>query len=131
MGEYRIRRRPSRAKEAAFDYTPEVPDRRQMPSVYHVTVTDRGRFVLPAEIRERLNIRDGDRVAVAVEEDGTITLTTPTVAIGQLRGMFKHLAPTDHFASDDIIEERRREARVDNRRNREWLARQRRVKKRR
>ena len=131
MGEYRIRQRPIRAKEAAVEYAPEVPDRRQVPGIYHVTVTDRGRFVLPAEIRARLNIRDGDRVAVAVEADGTITLTTPTVAIGQLRGMFKHLAPTDHFASDDLIAERRREARADDRRNRAWLGRQRRVKKRR
>ena len=132
VAEYRVTQRPSRVKEAAIEYAPAVPNRSaQAPAIYHVTVTDRGRLVLPAEIRARLKICDGDRVAVTIEEDGTISMTTQDVAIGQLRGMFRHLAPTDHFASDDIIAERRREARMDDRRNREWGGRKRQIKKRR
>ena len=40
-----------------------------------------------------------------------LSLKTRKVALDQLQGMFKHLAPKDHFASDDLIAERRREAR--------------------
>ena len=118
------------AKEAAEAYRPPVFEPMQTPGVYHVTVTDRGRLVLPAEVREKLKIRDGDRIAVILENDGTVSLMTQKVALDQLQGMFKHLAPKDHFASDDIIAERRREARMDDLRNQEWLARQRRKKKR-
>lgn len=130
MARYRMRRsRPLTAGEATVEYKPSVVQPLHAPGVYHVTVTDRGRLVLPAEVREKLEIRDGDRIAVILENDGTVSLMTRKVALDQLQGMFKHLAPKDHFASDDIIAERRREARMDDRRNREWLARQRRNKK--
>jgi AbrB family looped-hinge helix DNA binding protein len=120
-----------RAREAAAPYGSAAPDRSHDIPVHHVTVTDRGRIVLPAEIRARLRIRDGDRVAVTVEADGTISLTTPSVAIGQLRGMFKHIAPTDHFASDDIVARRRLEAQTENPENRRRFGFRRRIKKRR
>ena len=130
MVRYKIKQqRPLRASETAAEYTPAVFQPLQAPGVYHVTVTDRGRLVLPAEIREKLKIRDGDRVAVTLEEDGSVSITTRQVALDHLQGMFKYLAPKDHFASDDIIADRRREARMDDRRHREWLARHRRKKK--
>lgn len=137
MVQYKIRRRrQSRVSEAvaeykaASGYQPVLHQSLEVPGVYHVTVTDRGRIVLPAEIRERLKIRDGDRIAVILEHDGTASLVTQKVALDKLQGMFKHLAPKDHFASDDIIAERRRDAQMDDHRNQEWLARQRRNKKR-
>jgi AbrB family looped-hinge helix DNA binding protein len=127
MARYKIKQeRPSRAREVAAECKTAADFRPlQVPGIYHVTVTDRGRLVLPVEIRKRLKIRAGDRVAVAIEEDGTIEIETLDVAIRKMRGMFKHLAPKDHFASDDIIAERRREARMDDQRAREWAARHR------
>ena len=101
----------------------------ETPPVYHVIVADRGRLVLPAEIRERLKIRDGDRVALVVEEDGTVSLKTHEVALNNLQNAFKHLAPTDHYASDDIIAERRREAKMWDREFRERTALHRRMKR--
>lgn len=127
--------RVSRAREAVPQYGTAGPAGAvydaplQAPGVYHVTVDERGRVMLPAEIRERLKIRDGDRVAVSIEDDGSVSITTRKVALDQLQGMFKHLAPKDHFASDDIIAERRREARMDDLRNQEWLARRRKKKR--
>ncbi len=124
--------RPAVAREAAAEYGAAAPDQAgQVPGrVYHVTVTDRGRLVLPVEIRKKLKIRDGDRVAVAIEADGSISVTTKDVAIKMLRGMFKHLnRPGEPLASDRLIAERRREARMDDRRHQQWLARQRRRKK--
>ena len=122
MARYKIKpKRPGRAREAVPEYKlPADLQPVQAPGVYHVTVTDRGRLVLPAEIRKQLKIRAGDRVAVAIEEDCTIEIETLDVSIRKMRGMFKHLAPKDHFASDDIIAERRREARMDDQRAREW-----------
>lgn len=131
MARYRIKAtRRLVAREAAVAYKPPVIHPLQAPGVYHVTVTDRGRIVLPAEIRKRLKIRDGDRVAVSIEDDGSVSVTTRTVALDHLQGMFKHLAPKDHFASDDLIAERRREARRDDRRHQEWVTSQRRKQQR-
>jgi AbrB family looped-hinge helix DNA binding protein len=124
MARYRIKpENPSRAREAAVEYTRPVSQPFQAPGVYHVTVTDRGRLVLPAEVRERLKIRDGDRVAVRVEDDGTISVRTRDVAIKRLRGMFKRPAKQGRLPSDELIAERRREARKDDREFREWDAR--------
>ena len=123
--------RPSRASEAAGEYeAPLAIQPLQVPGVYHVTIADRGRLVLPAEVRERLKIRDGDRVAVSVQEDGTIEIETRDVAIRKMRGMFKHLTKSGRLASDELIAERRREARREDRKFREWMAYQRRLKRR-
>ena len=128
--EYRVGKRGVRAWETAPEYRAELQASELQSPVCHVTVTDRGRLVLPVEIREKLKIRDGDRVAVAIEADGSISVTTRDVAISMLRGMFKHLRkPGEPLASDQLIAERRREARMDDLRNREWLARHRRKKR--
>ena len=125
MARYKIKQeRPSRAREAAADYKPAADFQPlQVPGIYHVTVTDRGRLVLPAEVRKRLKIRNGDRVAMSVEEDGTIEIETLDVAIRKMRGMFRHLAKPGRRASDELIAERRREARMEEREFREWDAR--------
>lgn len=124
MARYSIKSaKPLAAREAAVAYIAPVFQPVEAPGVYHVTVTDRGRLVLPAEVREKLKIRDGDRVSLTVEENGTVSLKTREVALNQLQGMFKHLAPKGRFASDDLIAERRREARMDDRRNQAALAR--------
>ena len=135
MVRYRIKpQRPHRVSEAAAVYAVDTQTHQpvQAPGVYHVTVTDRGRLVLPAEVREKLKIRDGDRVAVSIEEDGTISLTTKEAAIRQLRGMFKHLnRPGEPLASDRLIAERRREARIEDREFRERTALHRRMERKR
>jgi AbrB family looped-hinge helix DNA binding protein len=125
MVQYKTRSdRRARVREAVPEYrTPQGAQPLRAPGVYHVTVTDRGRLVLPAEVRTRLNIRDGDRVAVTIEEDGTITVITREVAIRQLRGMFKRPGRRGRLASEELIAERRREARKDDREFRDWNAR--------
>ena len=112
-----------RAREATPEHRAAPVQPIQSPGVYHVTVTDRGRLVLPVEIRETLEIRDGDKVAVSVEADGTIEIETRDVAIRKMRGMFKHLnRPGQPLASDRLIAERRREARMEEREIRERAA---------
>ena len=117
------------ARETAPAYDVE-PEYKPIP-VFHVTVTDRGRLVLPAEIRDKLKIRDGDPVALTLEDDGLVTLQTRAVALQRLRGMFKYLRkPGDPLASDELIAERRREARMEDKKFREWKALHRRLKRR-
>src|SRR5262245_26198368 len=69
-------------------------------AVFQVSMGERGRLVLPAEVRERLGIGQGDPLALILEPDGTVLLKTRDVALNDLQGSFRHLAPSDHYASD-------------------------------
>ena len=95
------------------EVSPRYAADEQSVGVFHVSMGERGRLVLPAEIRDRLGIRQGDQLALILEADGTVSIKTRDVALNDLQGSFKHLAPADHFASDDLIAERRREGAVD------------------
>jgi len=128
MAHYTVKaQRGLRVREAAVEYG-GVPKEPPLP-VYHVTVTERGRLVLPLEIREKLKIRDGDRVSLTLEDDGCVTLQTFDVALRRLRGMFKHLARPGRLESDELIKERRREARREEKKFKTWDARLRRAGK--
>ena len=122
MTDYKFKRQPpSRVREAAVEHKARADgEPARVPGVYHVTVTDRGRLVLPADVRDTLKIRDGDRVSLTLEDDGRLVLQTRDVAIGRLRGMFKPLATPGRRASDELVAERRREARMEDRKFREW-----------
>lgn len=129
MARYRIgKARGSRVRKAVPEYGGS-PEFKPIP-VYHVVVADRGRLVLPLEVREKLKIRDGDRVSLMLEDDGAVVLQTPEVAIRRLQAMFKPFAKPGRLASDELIAERRREARREDRKVREWLALHRRMKRR-
>ena len=120
MGRYAIKSgRPGRVSETAPVYGEVDPP---APQAYAVTMADRGRLVLPADVRERLKIKEGDRLTLRVDPDGTIRLQTPEVFAHSLVGIFKHLAP-GRILSDELIAERRREAAMEDRKDREFMAR--------
>ena len=128
MARYEIKpERPYVLRETAAVHGEPEPDE-QIP-VFQLTVGERGRLVLPAEVRDKLQIKDGDPIALILENDGTITLKTRDVAIRSVRGMLKHLATPGKLASDELIAERRREAKIEDRKFREWSARLRKAKK--
>jgi len=95
------------------------------PVAFGVVMADRGRLVLPAEVRDRLNIKPGDRLTLRVEPDGTMKLLTAAAFARSLRGMFKHLE-SGRLLSDELIAERRREAAMEERDTQAMLARARR-----
>ena len=103
------------------------PDALKPIPVYHVVVSDRGRLVLPQEIRERLDIKGGDRISLTLEDDGAVVLQTPIVAIRRLQAMMAPLKRPCVLESDELIKERRREARREERRFKEWDARRRKI----
>jgi AbrB family looped-hinge helix DNA binding protein len=116
MTRYEIKKaRPSRVRETS----PELGEPAlEQPLGFKVTVTDRGRMVLPAEVRERLKIKDGDWLTLILEPDGVIRMLTGEVYANSLVDMFKHV--TRHIApgrslSDELIAERRREAAKEER----------------
>ena len=111
-------RRPNRVRETA----PASGVDSDRPQGFQVVVADRGRLVLPAEVREHLDIHDGDRLWLVVDPDGTIRIQTRGVIVRNLHGAFAHLA-NGRSAVDELIAERRREAAMEERETREMLAR--------
>ena len=73
---------------------------------------NRGRIVLPAEVRHRLDLKQGDRLILSVEADGTLLLQGARVPAQRLQGMFAEVAPGVGLA-DELIADRRAEARQD------------------
>ena len=113
MAHYEVKReRSGRVREASPEYGASAPP--APPQAYAVTIADRGRLVLPAGVRERLNIQEGDRITLWVDPDGTMRLQTASVYAHSLLGMFKHLSP-ERRAVDELIAERRREAAMEER----------------
>lgn len=57
-----------------------------MPSA---TVTSKGQITLPKEVRARLGLRPGDRVAFRENADGSIVVEAETIDLMQLRGRIR------------------------------------------
>lgn len=71
-----------------------------------------GRLVIPAPVRKALDLKEGDRLIVNIEDDGTLRLTSARKVAQALAGIFKDLAPGVSLA-EDLNWERREEARQE------------------
>ncbi len=89
-----------------------VPVVREETASYTVQVGARGRLVLPAATRDRLGVKAGDRMVLTVDPDGSVRLRTFADVARATKGIFAHLQPRRRL-SDELIRERRREARRD------------------
>jgi AbrB family looped-hinge helix DNA binding protein len=69
----------------------------------NVEMGDGGRLVIPAAIRQQLQLDPGTRLAVAIE-DGSLVLMTPQVAVRRLRARF---AKYPGSLADELLAERR------------------------
>ena len=54
---------------------------------YIVTVDERGRIVIPKEIREKLNLKEGSRVEIVLEKDGRIVINVKRVSVDDIYGI--------------------------------------------
>ena len=81
---------------------------------FSVTVRARGRLVLPAALRERLGIGEGDKLVLTVQPDGCVKLVSVRDAVRRARGLFAHVAPPGVSLVDELIAERREEARWED-----------------
>lgn len=83
-----------------------------------VTLGRQGRLVIPAATRRRLGIATGDELNL-IEENGHVVLETRAAAAARARGSLEHLA-TDVSVVDELIAERREEARREDERDAAW-----------
>jgi AbrB family looped-hinge helix DNA binding protein len=73
---------------------------------YTLYLGDRGRLSLPAALRRRLALKEGDRLLVTVEPDGTMRLASLNEQVRRGKGLFGHLASNRSLA-DELIADRR------------------------
>ena len=74
--------------------------------LYYLNLGNRGRLVLPAQVRRRLGIRDGHRLMLTIESDGSLRLVSLHEQIRKLEGVFAHLARGLSLV-DELLRERR------------------------
>jgi AbrB family looped-hinge helix DNA binding protein len=80
-------------------------------------INENGRIVIPAAIREKLGFHPGDTLYLAAEGD-TLKIESHRARIRRVQESLRRLIPPDRVLSDELIAERREEAR---REMEEWL----------
>jgi bifunctional DNA-binding transcriptional regulator/antitoxin component of YhaV-PrlF toxin-antitoxin module len=75
---------------------------------YTIQLGERGRFVLPAEVRRCIHVDKGDFLVLDVEKD-TLHLRKAEDVAQEARGLFRDLAPGRDLAAE-LIGDRRAEA---------------------
>jgi AbrB family looped-hinge helix DNA binding protein len=72
-------------------------------------MSENGRIVIPAAIREAMGLRAGDTLEVSLEEDG-LRLRTQRQMIARAQAMVQKIFGPGRSLSDELIAERRLEA---------------------
>jgi AbrB family looped-hinge helix DNA binding protein len=72
-----------------------------------------GRIVIPASMREQLGVKPGDPVLMEVE-DGVLRIESYPTMIARVQRELAHLRTPGSLASDELIAERREEARRED-----------------
>jgi AbrB family looped-hinge helix DNA binding protein len=71
-----------------------------------------GRLVIPAEYRKALGVKTGDEL-VLILEDKTMRVLTPREAIKRAQAVVRSYVPEGTSLSDELIAERRKEAKLE------------------
>ncbi|MGO8759290.1 MAG: AbrB/MazE/SpoVT family DNA-binding domain-containing protein [Terracidiphilus sp.] len=80
-------------------------------------LNDNGRIVIPAEIRQKMGIKPGDTLFLTLEGD-VLKVESQLARIRRIQESMRALIPGNRRLSDELIAERREEAR---RETEEWL----------
>jgi AbrB family looped-hinge helix DNA binding protein len=80
-----------------------------------IVLGDRGRVVLPADVRAALGLEAGSRMLLSTERDGSLRLRPYRLVADQGRGMLAGLVPAGGSMVDELLAERRREAAREDR----------------
>ena len=75
-------------------------------------ITQGGRIVIPVDYRKALGLRTGDEVMIRLQ-DGEIRIRSIDEGIRRAQGLIRHLVPSNRSLVDELIAERRSEARDD------------------
>lgn len=79
-----------------------------------LTLGPSGRVVIPAALRDAMEVAEGDTLLAWIEE-GELHLLSPRVGARQAQAMLKGLIPDGMSLADELIAERRREAEAESR----------------
>ncbi len=77
---------------------------------YKLAVDRQGRVVLPVELRREMGVEGGGQLTLDVDSD-VIRLDSRRLAIRRMQRELRELVPADVSLSDELIAERRAEAR--------------------
>jgi AbrB family looped-hinge helix DNA binding protein len=79
-------------------------------AAHKVVVGDRGRVVLPSEVRAAMDLKPGTPMLLSTEADGSLRLRPYRAVADSNRGMLAEIAPKEESLVDELLAERRREA---------------------
>lgn len=80
-------------------------------------INENGRIVIPAQIRQQMGLSPGETLHLKLEGD-TLKIESHRARIRRVQESLRRLIPPDRVLSDELIAERREEAR---REMEEWL----------
>lgn len=78
----------------------------------HTTLGDGGRIVIPAEYREKMQVKKGDTFTFTFNGDG-LHISTSRFAIGKMQKLLDTLVPPGVSLADELIAERRQQAKQE------------------
>ena len=78
---------------------------------YKARVDGTGRVLIPAEIRKRLGMKPGATVTITEGPSGRIVLEPAMALLREAQEYFRSIAPAGVLWSDELIAERRKDAR--------------------
>jgi bifunctional DNA-binding transcriptional regulator/antitoxin component of YhaV-PrlF toxin-antitoxin module len=78
---------------------------------YVLRLGEGGRVVLSAKVRKRLELNPGDRLVLIVRQSGEMRLASLKRQIDKCMGMFADKSPERMILSEELIAERREDAR--------------------
>jgi bifunctional DNA-binding transcriptional regulator/antitoxin component of YhaV-PrlF toxin-antitoxin module len=81
--------------------------------VFRVALEDGGKIALPAALRERLGVVEGDYLLLKPQQDGTVVVVSLAHVVERAMGHFSDVAPGRSLA-EELIAERREEARKES-----------------
>ena len=78
-------------------------------NVFRIKVDKSGRILLPAELRARHQISEGDTLVLIDDEQG-LHVKTHAQVLAEAQAYFAGLAPKDVSLSKELLQDRRKEA---------------------
>jgi len=73
-------------------------------------IDSKGRLLIPSEIRKETGLGDRESVVVQATGPGEFKVTRVRELIAKSKGMYRHLRREDESLADELIRERRLEA---------------------
>lgn len=77
------------------------------------TLDEEGRLILPADVRRSLGFEAGDPVVFELDDKGLHVLPGRNEAVKRAQELVRKYVPEGRSLSDELIEERRRESRLE------------------